>query len=96
MAKPKPEVPALPNIHPVDELAALREEMKQLQARADEIRDSLLLKDADLRGDQYTARLVPSKRESLDKQALIEAFGEAAIAPYIKTTSFTTVKIVEN
>ena len=93
---PAPIKVETPNIHPVDELAAVREEIKQLQARADELRDGLLEKDADLRGDMYSAKLVASKRESLDKQALIEAFGEAVIAPYIKTTQFTTVKIVEN
>ena len=90
------EMPQVPNVHPVDELQAVREEMKQLQARADELRDSLLAKDADLHGNQYSARLIPSKRETVDQKALIEAFGEAAIAPYIKTTQYTTVKIVEN
>ena len=95
MTKPEP-MPQIPNIHPVDELAALREEIKQLKAREDEIRDSLLLKDADLRGDQYSAKLIASKRESLDRQALEEAFGAAVIAPYVKTTQFVTVKLMEN
>lgn len=88
--------PILPNVHPVDELQALREEIKQLQARADEIRDSLLEKDADLRGDQYSAKLIPGQRETVDTKALIETFGAAAVAPFIRTTKYTTVKIVEN
>jgi hypothetical protein len=86
----------LTNIHPADELAAVREEMAQLSKRADVLRDQLLAKGASLEGDSYRAMLVPGKRETLDKKALIEAFGEAAIAPYVKTTAYTTVKLVEN
>ena len=95
------EPPALPNIHPVDELQAVREEIKQLQTRADQLRDGLLAEanaiDLNvIKGDIYTARIIDAKRETLDKQALIEAFGEAMLAPYIKTTTYKTVKIVEN
>jgi len=88
---------AIPNIHPVDELHAIREEIAQLQDRADQIRDGLLAEGLDLiRGDQHTARIIDGKRETLDKKALIEAFGEKIIAPYIKVTTYKTVKIVEN
>jgi len=88
--------PALPNIHPVDELAALREEIASMQERADEIRDSLLAEGAELAGDFHTARITEAKRETLDKKALIEAFGEKIIAPYLKVTTYKVVKIVEN
>ena len=84
------------NIHPADELAALREEIKQLTARADELRDKLLEDGADLKGDQYTASIIPGVRETLDRKAIEEAFGEKAIAPFLKKTSFKTVKLVEN
>jgi len=92
---PKAEI-KLPNIHPVDELAAVREEIAILQGRADAIRDSLLADGADLTGDMHTARITEAKREIVDKKALIEAFGEKIIAPYLKTTSYKVVKIVEN
>lgn len=92
-----PATPApLTNVHPVDELAAVREEIKLLQERADELRGQLLADGADLRGDQYTADIVPSVRETLDRKALIEAYGDKAIAPFIKTTSYKTVKLIEN
>ena len=39
------------NIHPVDELAEIREEIKLLTARADKLRDQLLEEGADLTGD---------------------------------------------
>lgn len=92
MAKPKVE---LPNIHPADELSAVREEIKILTARADELRDLLLEDGADLNGDQYTANIIPGVRETLDRKALTEAYGEAAIMPFIKKTHYQTVKLLE-
>jgi hypothetical protein len=97
MARQKiaPEATYIPNIHPADELSAVREEIKQLQERADELRDQLLAEGADLKGDQYTANIVPGVRETLDKKALIETFGEEAIFPFIRRTNFKTVKLLE-
>jgi len=86
----------IPNIHPVDELATLREHIKRLTARADDLRDKLLEDGADLKGDEYTATITPGVRETLDRKAIEEAFGEKAIAPFLKKTSFKTVKLVEN
>lgn len=86
----------LPNIHPADELSAVREELKILNDRADELRDILLKEGANLTGDQYTAVIHPGTRETLDRKAITEAFGEAAVAPFVKATSFKTVKLVEN
>jgi hypothetical protein len=84
------------NIHPADELSAVREELKILETRADELRAILLAEGADLKGDQYTAAIVPGVRETLDRKAITEAFGEAAVAPFVKATHFKTVKLVEN
>ena len=92
---PKAKV-ELPNIHPADELCAVREEIKQLQTRADELRDWLLKDGVNLVGDQYTANIVPGIRETLDRKAITEAFGEAAVAPFVKATHFKTVKLTEN
>ena len=63
---------------------------------ADELRDQLLQEGAILKGDQYTANIIPGVRETLDRKAITEAFGEAAVAPFLKSTSFKTVKLVEN
>ena len=90
---PKPE---LPNIHPADELAATREEIKILQERADDLRAQLLKEGADLKGDSYTAKITDSVRESLDRKALTEAFGEAAVAPFVKKAHVRTLNLVEN
>ena len=92
MSKASPE---LVNIHPADELSAVREEIKIMQGRADVLRDQLLADGADLNGDSYTAQIVPGVRETLDRAALTEAFGEKAIAPFLKKTHFKTVKLLE-
>lgn len=95
MTKAKPE-PVIKNIHPADELSAVREEIAILEKRGNELRDILMAEGASLQGDQYTAMIVPNKRETLDRKAITEAFGEEAVAPYVKTTKYNTLKLVEN
>jgi len=91
------EANRIPNIHPADELSAVREEIKILEKREAELRDWLLAApSASLRGDTYTANITPGVRETLDRKALTEAYGAAAIAPFVKSTPFKTVKLVEN
>ena len=85
---------SIPNIHLVDELAALREEIKELQAREDTIRAELLKEGADLNGKQYQAFIQPSSRETLDKNALIAELGRKAVEPFLKTTQIRSVKLV--
>lgn len=95
MPKPNKTPRAIPNVHPVDELHALREEIKALQERADEIRDGLLAEGADLNGDFHVGKIIDSKRETLDRKALEEAFGAEMLAPFLKVTAYKTLKIVE-
>lgn len=82
------------NIHPADELAAIREEIKQLQDRESVLRAALLADDADLRGDQYLATIIPSTRETVDKNALIAELGREAVAKFLKSSHIKTVKLV--
>ena len=89
----------LPNIHPSDELSAVREEIKILESRADELRAEILRmvdEKESVVGNQYTALVIPGVRETLDRKALTEAFGEEIIKPFVKATNFKTVKLVEN
>jgi hypothetical protein len=82
------------NVHPVDELAALREEIKQLTTRESELRDMLLKPGADLQGEQYTAGVIPSTRETVDKAALIAELGKDAVRPFLKTSLVRTLKLI--
>ena len=82
-----------PSIHPADELAAIREEIKQLQDRESDLRQKLLgMTDAQREGNEYRAFVIASKRESLDKAAIEAALGRAVIEPFIKSTSVQTLK----
>lgn len=82
------------NVHPADELAALREEQKILGAREDVLRAILLKENADLNGDQYTAIIIPSTRESVDKNALIAELGRENVERFLKTSLVRTLKVV--
>ena len=82
------------NIHPADELAAIREEIKQMQVREDQLRVLLLKDGADLNGDQYTATIIPGMRETVDKNALIAELGRPTVERFLKTSSFKSVKLV--
>ena len=95
-AKAEKAAPELVNIHPADELAALREEIKILENRADVLKDKLKEDGADLHGDTYDAVILTKTRETLDRKALTEAFGEAAVAPFVKTTSYKQVDLKEH
>jgi len=82
------------NIHPADELAALREEIKQLEGREAELRTALLNgSDEDRDGKQYRAFVVNSNRENIDKAALIAALGRDIVEPFIKVSAVRSVKL---
>lgn len=83
-----------PDIHPADELAAIREEIKQLQAYEANLRAILIADPANRDGKQYTAVVIASTRETIDKASIIAALGLEVIAPFIKATSVTTLKTV--
>lgn len=83
----------LTNVHPADELAALRDTIKSLQVREDELRVILLADGADLNGDQYTAAIQSSTRETVDKAALIAELGRDAVARFLKVVSIRSVRL---
>jgi hypothetical protein len=83
------------NIHPADELAAVREEIKQLQDRESFLRASLIDAPADeLEGRQYRAVVIASTRESIDRKAIEAALGRELIEPFLRATSVRTLKTV--
>jgi len=84
------------NIHPADELAAIREEIKILQEREQTLRDALVNgTDADRDGRQFRAYIQMSKRETIDKPALIAALGIEVLAPFIKTNPVQSLKLAK-
>ena len=92
----KPFAPELPNIHPADELSAVREEIKILQRPCQRAPRPTARRRRHPQGRSNTAVIFPGTRETLDRKAITEAFGEAAVAPFLKKTVYQTVKLVEN
>jgi hypothetical protein len=83
------------NIHPADELAAVREEIKQLQDREAFLRSALIDAPADeLEGRQYRAVVIASTRESIDRKAIEAALGRTVIEPFLRATNVRTLKTV--
>jgi hypothetical protein len=82
------------NLHPADELGAIRDAIKQLEAREAVLRAYLLDASNEERdGVNFTAFVQASVRETLDKPALIAAFGRDAIEPYIKASEVRSLKL---
>ena len=84
------------NIHPADELAAIREEIKILEEREKVLRDALVNgTDEDRNGRQYRAFIAASTRESIDKAAITAALGEEVIAPFLKKVNVQSLKLAK-
>ena len=83
------------NIHPADELAAIREEIKILETREAQLRTHLMNTPEDREGRQYTAFIQSSTRESIDKPAIIAALGEDVVAPFIKKSAVQSLKLAK-
>jgi hypothetical protein len=84
------------NVHPADELYALRAQIKVLQEREGELRDILLAgNDASREGDEYRAFVIPSSRETLDRKSIEAALGREVIEPFLKKTDIKTVKLAK-
>jgi hypothetical protein len=84
----------LTNIHPADELAAIREEIKQLEVIESDLRQRLLgMSEAEREGDQYRAFVATSNRENIDKAAMIAALGREVVEPFIRASVVRSVKL---
>lgn len=83
------------NVHPADELADIRSQIKALQSRESELRERLLSGTVSMRGDHWFATIEQSSRETVDKTALISALGRTRVEPFLKTSKFPVIKLVE-
>jgi hypothetical protein len=84
------------NIHPADELAAIREEIKILQEREDILRNALMSgTEADRNGKQYRAYVQTSTRETIDKASIIAALGLDVVQPFLKKSDVKSLKLAK-
>ena len=81
------------NMKPADELATVRERIKMLKAREDDLRAYLLAHPEECAGDMYMAEVVHGTRRTFDRAAAEKALG--SLDAYTRETETTTLRIVE-
>jgi hypothetical protein len=83
------------NIHPADELADTRAQLRELKEHEAELRAELLgLKGEDLLGETFAAVQCVQVRESLDIAAAKKHLGKA-LKPFLSKRSITQIRLVE-
>lgn len=70
------------NRHPVDQLADIRNQIRRLKAREDELRGWVLAHPTLLVGDEHVAFLQPQSTEHFDLQTAKKAVG-SALRPFV-------------
>jgi len=82
--------------HPADKLAMIRQRIKKLQDEEVGLKAACVALPESERAGRYAIVSVSMVgRSSLDTKALREALGEAAVAPYMRTTEAVTVTVKE-
>lgn len=81
------------NRHPVDELADVRSEIKQLETREAELRQELMADGADRVGDQYEAFTQDLRRRRLDIPALIERLGPDTVNSFYRANAVRYLRL---
>jgi transcription elongation GreA/GreB family factor len=84
---------SLPNRHPVDELADLREQKRQIERRIEELRELIISGACGLVGDDHAAILKVRIGQRVDIKELQRAFGAEAVAPFVREHRATYVII---
>jgi hypothetical protein len=78
----------------VDELAELMARIAPLQKRADDLKEQLKATGLErIIGTKHEAVVSLSERETMDTKALRADLGEALLAPYLRSTLVTTLKV---
>lgn len=80
--------------HPADQLALVRQRIKTLQEQEAELKAACAaLPESERLGRYSEVKVAVVSRTTLDAKALREALGEAAVAPFMKTTEATVVTV---
>lgn len=91
MTNPLPVNYRQSNVHPADRLLELREQIKELQAKADATRNYLIENQDDLIGDGVEAVITTSTRKMLNREKLEAAFGD--LSEYMDEVSSVFVRV---
>lgn len=79
-------------LHPIDELAELREEIKAMQIREQELREKIIAMN-DRTGEHYAATVTDSHATSISVKDITAALGEKTVAPFVRKTHFKRINL---
>jgi vacuolar-type H+-ATPase subunit E/Vma4 len=81
------------NRKPPDELADVREQIRELKGREDELREMLIAGEADLIGDDFVVRITKVVTERIDSGRIKKELGLEFLRPFLVTSESTVVKV---
>ena len=81
------------NRHPVDQLADVRAQIKQLRAREDELRAEVLANPEDRAGDEHEAMLCETTVERVDLELMKRELGMLFLRPFLRQQVQTSVRL---
>lgn len=81
------------NRKPPDELADVRERIKELGRREDQLKADLIAGKADLVGDEYVAVISKVTSERIDSKKLRQEIGTERLRPFLVPSVATVVKV---
>lgn len=81
------------NRHPVDELADVRDQIRELAARERKLVDVLKQPDADRRGEEFEATVTVSQRRRIDTALAARVLPKPLFEQIVSTTAFTRLSV---
>jgi hypothetical protein len=79
-------------LHPIDELAEIRERIKALQRREQELREKIIAMN-NRHGQAYVATVADAHSTSVNIKDITRALGEKVVAPFLRTTHFKRINL---
>jgi hypothetical protein len=83
------------NRHPVDELADVRAQMRQLKEREDALRRTILAGGCSLVGDEFEAAITKKTANRLDQAAAVRELGMKLLLPFMIRSEITAIRVKE-
>jgi hypothetical protein len=84
------------NRHPVDRLADVRAEMRELKEREEKLRNEILegeRGECDLSGDEFEACIVHSEQERVSIDAIRRKMGREWMKEFVRSSSIVSIRL---
>lgn len=81
------------NRKPPDELADVREKIKVLGVREEELKKAILAGEVELLGDEFVAVITTTTSERIDSKKLRKDIPAEQLAPFLVSSTSTSVRL---